>query len=123
MIGGALINQGWQGGFSTARARLRTCATGPVLQENQATRAATAWERHRFGLLGYAWSSATGRPRRIVAVNLMIAVVLANRLQPHLLRAHWFSDVVAASPRRRLAVSVPRLPRTRRLRFGTGPNK
>src|SRR5437764_987362 len=48
-----------------------------------------------FGLLGYALIlPQRRRPRRIVAINFMIAIILAIGFSRMYLRAHWFSDVV-----------------------------
>ena len=95
MIGGALLNQGFKEAFGRDRpsAILRDRA---VLEENQSYPSGhSVGSAIGFGLLGYALIlPQRRRPRRIVAVNLMIAIVIGIGFSRIYLRAHWFSDVI-----------------------------
>jgi len=95
VIGGALLNQGAKEMF--ARPRPPENLRAGVVHERNASYPSghSMGSAVGYGLLGYALIlPQRHRPRRIVAVLLMIAAVLAVGFSRMYLRAHWFSDVV-----------------------------
>jgi len=94
VIGGALVNQG----FKEAFARHRPPNPASVVHEknNSYPSGHSMGSAIGYGLLGYALIlPQRRRPRRIVAIQLMIVIVLAVGFSRMYLRAHWFSDVIA----------------------------
>lgn len=94
VIGGAAVNQGVKVMFG----RARPSNPEAVVHErnNSYPSGHSMGSAIGYGLLGYALVvPQRHRPRRIVAVNLMIVIVLAVGLSRIYLRAHWFSDVFA----------------------------
>jgi membrane-associated phospholipid phosphatase len=94
VIVGALINQGFKSAHDRPRPDNPDIA---VLEKNYSFPSGHSMgSTIGFGLLGYALIlPQRHRPRRIVAVTLMIATVLAIGFSRIYLRAHWFSDVIA----------------------------
>jgi membrane-associated phospholipid phosphatase len=93
VIGGALINQG----IKSVHARKRPGDPDiAVLEKNSSFPSGHSMSSAiGFGMLGYALVlPQRRRPRRIVAVVLLVGIVFAIGLSRFVLRAHWFSDVV-----------------------------
>jgi undecaprenyl-diphosphatase len=93
VITGAILNQGFKSTHDRPRpdnpdrAVLETNASFP---SGHSMASAIG-----FGMLGYALVlPQRHRPRRVVAITLMITLVLAVGFSRIYLRAHWFSDVI-----------------------------
>ena len=93
VIGGAALNQGFKSAHDRPRPSNPDIA---VLEKNASFPSGHSTSSAiGFGMLGYALVlPQRHRPRRVVAVNLMIAIVLAIGFSRMYLRAHWFSDVI-----------------------------
>jgi membrane-associated phospholipid phosphatase len=93
VVGGALVNQGFKEGFG----RTRPPNPAPVVHEKNASYPSghSMGCTIGFGLLGYALIlPQRRRPRRVIAINFMLVIILAIGFSRMYLRAHWFSDVV-----------------------------
>jgi undecaprenyl-diphosphatase len=93
VLGGAIFNQGVK--ESIGRDRPPNPASVVHEKNNSYPSGHSMGSLIGYGLLGYALIlPQRRRPRRIVAINLMIVIVLAIGFSRMYLRAHWFSDVV-----------------------------
>ncbi len=93
VVGGALVNQGVKEFYG----RHRPYNPASVVHEknNSYPSGHSMGSAIGYGLLGYALVlPQRRRPRRVVAINLMIVIVIAIGFSRIYLRAHWFSDVV-----------------------------
>jgi undecaprenyl-diphosphatase len=93
VISGALLNQGVKEVFGRSRPGNPEAV---VHEKNNSYPSGHAMgSTIGYGLLGYALVlPQRHRPRRIVAVTLMIVIVVAICFSRTYLRAHWFSDVI-----------------------------
>ncbi|MBI3821367.1 MAG: phosphatase PAP2 family protein [Planctomycetes bacterium] len=93
IVVGAMLNQGVKEVFG----RSRPPNPAEVVHEKNASYPSghAMGSAIGYGLLGYALIlPQRHRPRRIVAVNFMIVIVLGVGFSRMYLRAHWFSDVL-----------------------------
>lgn len=93
VLGGAILNQGAKEMFD----RKRPPNPEAVVHEtnNSYPSGHAMSSAIGYGLLGYALVlPQRRRPRRIVAANFMIVIVIGVAFSRVYLRAHWFSDVV-----------------------------
>ncbi len=96
MVGGAILNQGSKELF--ARKRPQPPLPDRAVMETNASYPSghSMTSAIGYGMLGYALIlPQRRRPRRVAALLLMAALMLAVGFSRIYLRAHWFSDVVA----------------------------
>jgi undecaprenyl-diphosphatase len=95
VIGGGLLNMATKDLF--ARARPDVAIRDTVIHEtnNSYPSGHAMGSAIGYGMLGYALIlPQRHRPRRVVAILLMIAIVLGVGFSRFYLRAHWVSDVI-----------------------------